>query len=101
MIRRKIKLHNSADIQVRRTETFPALLPNSLAGYSWALMARELTAGIEYEACSRRFKTACERRSDEPVCQCTLPSSAPTFQSGNKILHCCNFAVTTAYLRNA
>jgi hypothetical protein len=90
LIRSKIRQHNSADIQVRRTETFPALLPNSLAGYCWSLMARELTANVEYEACTRRFDTACERRSDEPLCQCTLPSSAPTLQSGNRIMHCCD-----------
>jgi len=90
LIKRKIKQHTSGDIQVKRTETFNALLPDSLAGYSWALMARELTAGVEYEACSRRYETACERRSDEPMCQCTLPSSAPTFQSGNRIIHCCD-----------
>tara|TARA_B100000029_G_scaffold320881_1_gene313271 strand:+ start:204 stop:500 length:297 start_codon:yes stop_codon:yes gene_type:complete len=53
-------------------------------------MARELTAGVEYEACARRYHTACERRSDEVKCQCTLPSSAPTFRSGNKILYCCD-----------
>lgn len=90
LIKRKIKQHTAGDIAVRRNQAITTLLPNSLAGYCWLLMARELTTGVDYEACTRRYNTRCKRRSDETFCQCTLPSSAPTFKSGSTILHCCN-----------
>lgn len=89
LIKRKIKQHTSGDITIQRNQTLPTLLPNSLAGYCWLLMARELITGVDYEACERRYETRCERRSNENYCQCTLPSSAPTIKPGKAIIHCC------------
>jgi len=89
-LRQKMREHTRGDVQVKRSQVFTSMLPHNLAGYCWLLLAREIIGDVEYHECSRRFKTACNRRSDEVMCNCTLPSSAPSYQSGNKIVHCCD-----------
>ena len=90
LIKRKIKQHTSGDITIQGGQTITTLLPDSLAGYCWLLMARELTAGVDYEACSQRYITRCNRRSNESFCQCTLPNSIPTIKTTREVLHCCD-----------